>query len=287
MGNSLICSGGCQPGAWPPKAPPSPFSLCILLCLFPLSPTWCSGEIGSVYCRLRSGFPVRRAIVLAACRGAVDSFSWSSGSCSKSYLRCGEEYRAPFHFGLWSCRLVKGLVSCSWKVVVVYCLRVHRGVAAVWWSQVCWFVRVAAVRSQVPAVHGCAPLFLTAALPLFQPSPFYLIWVLMVLGGLLKSLSSQCVEPDCFRISGPVAAVASVCSFRVAFQASCGVNYKPDFGGDCKAVVCIWNSLLLLVLRFIDSDGYKLCGVHRELATPETTREFPPSEATRRTSHFP
>ncbi|KAH0865576.1 hypothetical protein HID58_082787 [Brassica napus] len=111
----------------------------------------------------------------------------------------------------------------------------------------------------------------------------------MVLGGLLKSLSSQCVEvrsrlPDCFRISGPL---ASVCSFRVAFQASCGVNYKPDFGGDCKAVVCIWNSLLLLVLRFIDSDGYKLCGVHRELATPETPREFPASEATRRTSHFP
>lgn len=114
-----------------------------------------------------------RAIVLAACRGAVDSFSWSSGSCSKSYLRCGEEYRAPFHFGLWSCRLVKGPVSCSWKVVVVYSLRVHRGVAAVWWSQVCGFVRAAAVRSQVPAVHGCAPLFLVAALPLFQPSPFY------------------------------------------------------------------------------------------------------------------
>ncbi|KAL0681882.1 hypothetical protein Bca4012_048729 [Brassica carinata] len=31
---------------------------------------------------------------------------------------------------------------------------------------------------------------------------------------------------------------------------------------------------------------YKLCGDHQELATPETSREFPTSEATRRTSLF-
>ncbi|KAF3574329.1 hypothetical protein F2Q69_00062490 [Brassica cretica] len=267
-----------------------------------------SGEIGSVYCRLRSGFPVRRRpSELSSWRRVEVRWTLSRGRLvvvRRVIFVVERSTELPF---ISACGLV---VSCSWKVVVVYCLRVHRSVAAVWWSQVCGFVPVAAVRSQVPAVHGCAPLFLTAALPLFQPSPFYLLaektgtsslywslvspacfwlvsWVLMVLGGLLKSLSSQCVEPDCFRISGPVAAVASVCSFRVAFQASCGVNYKPDLGGDCKAVVCIWNSLLLLVLRFIDSDGYKLCGVHRELATPETTREFPASEATRRTSHFP
>ncbi|CAH8384482.1 unnamed protein product [Eruca vesicaria subsp. sativa] len=30
--------------------------------------------------------------------------------------------------------------------------------------------------------------------------------------------------------------------------------------------------------RLCESDGYKLCGVHRDLATPETTWEVPASE---------
>ncbi|KAH0875205.1 LOW QUALITY PROTEIN: hypothetical protein HID58_072567, partial [Brassica napus] len=38
-----------------------------------------------------------------------------------------------------------------------------------------------------------------------------------------------------------------------------------------------------VLLRFIDRKSYKFGGDHRELATPETSRELPASEATRRT----
>lgn len=52
----------------------------------------------------------------------------------------------------------------------------------------------------------------------------------------------------------------------------CDVAYKPSLGVVCKAlVVSIRNPPLLFALRFIDSDGYKLGGVHWELATTETT----------------
>ncbi|KAF3547704.1 hypothetical protein DY000_02003996 [Brassica cretica] len=49
-------------------------------------------------------------------------------------------------------------------------------------------------------------------------------------------------------------------------------------------MVSIRNSPLFVVWSFRDSDCYKFGGVRWELATPETTREVPASEATRRTS---
>ena len=54
-----------------------------------------------------------------------------------------------------------------------------------------------------------------------------------------------------------MAAVASACSFRVVFQALCGVFTNPTLV-EQGFVVSIWNSFLLLVLRLMDSDGYKL-----------------------------
>lgn len=41
---------------------------------------------------------------------------------------------------------------------------------------------------------------------------------------------------------------------------------------------------LSYVKRFLDDDGFKFGGDHRESATPETTRKYPASEITRRTS---
>ncbi|KAH0939851.1 hypothetical protein HID58_007312, partial [Brassica napus] len=90
----------------------------------------------------------------------------------------------------------------------------------------------------------------------------------------------------CFKLSGSVAAVASACSFRVAFHALCGVNYKPGFGGFARSRGKYLDLPSIARLALHDSEGYMLRGVHRELATPETTQEFPASEATRRTSHF-
>nr|VDC91932.1 unnamed protein product [Brassica rapa] len=93
-------------------------------------------------------------------------------------------------------------------------------------------------------------------------------------------------EARCFKLSGSVAAVASACSFRVAFHALCGVNYKPGFGGFARSRGKYLDLPSIARLALHDSEGYMLRGVHRELATPETTQEFPASEATRRTSHF-
>ncbi|KAF2539105.1 hypothetical protein F2Q68_00020329 [Brassica cretica] len=90
----------------------------------------------------------------------------------------------------------------------------------------------------------------------------------------------------CFKLSGSVAALASACSFRVAFQALCGVNYKPGFGGFARSRGKYLDLPSIARLALHDSDGYKLRGVHWELTTPETTYEFPRSEATRRTSPF-
>ncbi|KAF2597790.1 hypothetical protein F2Q68_00007708 [Brassica cretica] len=69
-------------------------------------------------------------------------------------------------------------------------------------------------------------------------------------GGKLAGL-----QGDVFSNSGSVAAVASACSFRVVFQALCGVFTNPT----------------LVEQGFV-------------LATPEATWEFPASEETRRTS---
>ncbi|KAF2575385.1 hypothetical protein F2Q70_00002356 [Brassica cretica] len=87
-------------------------------------------------------------------------------------------------------------------------------------------------------------------------------------------------------LSGSVAALASACSFRVAFQALCGVNYKPGFGGFARSRGKYLDLPSIARLALHDSDGYKLRGVHWVLTTPETTYEFPRSEATRRTSPF-
>ncbi|CAN7093419.1 unnamed protein product [Brassica rapa subsp. narinosa] len=58
------------------------------------------------------------------------------------------------------------------------------------------------------------------------------------------------------------------------------------FGGIRKVRVLVFETSPMIVLDFIDRESYDRRGVHRELATPETSRELPASEATRRISLF-
>ncbi|KAG5390104.1 hypothetical protein IGI04_031645, partial [Brassica rapa subsp. trilocularis] len=224
------------------------------------------------------------AFGLEACGGVVDSLPVVVVFVvSKRVLRCGEEYRA----------------SLSFRLVV---LSIGQSDS--------FLLREAAVCSLESVVYGCAPLILVAALPLLNHPHFTYqktgtgslyrrlvslvrFWLgqsgLAGVGGSnLKFSSSQCVvvRARCFKLSGSVAAVASACSFRVAFHALCGVNYKPGFGGFARSRGKYLDLPSIARLALHDSEGYKLRGVHRDLATPETTQEFPASEATRRTSHF-
>ncbi|CAN6932086.1 unnamed protein product [Brassica oleracea] len=78
-------------------------------------------------------------------------------------------------------------------------------------------------------------------------------------------------------------AEASAYSIWEEVQASCGASFIPAL----VAFARHWYVLELspsVVLGLIDRESYELCGDHRELATPETSRELPTSEETRRTS---
>ncbi|KAF3485313.1 hypothetical protein F2Q69_00056175 [Brassica cretica] len=59
--------------------------------------------------------------------------------------------------------------------------------------------------------------------------------------------------------SGSVAAVASACSFRVVFQALCGVFTNLTLV-EQGFVVSIWNSVLLLVLRLMVISSWSSSG---------------------------
>ncbi|KAH0869341.1 LOW QUALITY PROTEIN: hypothetical protein HID58_076363, partial [Brassica napus] len=75
-------------------------------------------------------------------------------------------------------------------------------------------------------------------------------------------------------------AEASTYSFWDPVQASCGASFIPAL-----LFARLWYVLELSPSdSFIDRESYELCGDHRELATPETLRELPASEETRRTS---
>ena len=63
----------------------------------------------------------------------------------------------------------------------------------------------------------------------------------------------------CVQNSGSVAAVASACSFRVVFQALCGVFTNLTLV-EQGFVVSIWNSLLLLVLRLMVISSWSSSG---------------------------
>lgn len=56
-----------------------------------------------------------------------------------------------------------------------------------------------------------------------------ILQIIRVLSGLIAT-----VYLDPFLGSGSVAAVASACSFKVVFQALCGVNYNPGFGASSR-----------------------------------------------------
>ncbi|KAL0800423.1 hypothetical protein Bca101_055598 [Brassica carinata] len=64
-----------------------------------------------------------------------------------------------------------------------------------------------------------------------------------------------------------------------SFQMMCNVVYKPGSLG-----VSTGNTPLFFIECLVDCDGYKLCGVHRKLATLEATREISASKKMRRTS---
>ncbi|KAH0858230.1 hypothetical protein HID58_086491 [Brassica napus] len=263
---------------------------------------------------LREGGDPVDAFGLEACGGVVDSLPVVVVFVvSKRVLRFGED-RASLSF-----RLVVLPIGQSDS----FFLRegggnrrrlVHRGVVAVWWLHVCGLARIAAVCSPESVVYGCAPLILVAALPLLNHPHFIyrllllflrphrgfleaqrrplglagvgvaiLSFVIPVRGrsrslglladGLRFGVSS--LSARCFNLSGSVAAVASACSFRVAFQALCGVNYKPGFGGFARSLG-----------KYLDLPSIARLALHDSDATPETTYEFPGSEATRRISPF-
>ncbi|WZZ29293.1 hypothetical protein YC2023_012694 [Brassica napus] len=96
---------------------------------------------------------------------------------------------------------------------------------------------------------------------------------------------------DCFLVRGGgdhpslyrLMAEASAYSIWEEVQALCGASFIPAL----VAFARHWYVLELspsAVLGLIDRESYELCGDHRELATPETSRELPASEETRRTS---
>ena len=65
-------------------------------------------------------------------------------------------------------------------------------------------------------------------------------------------------------------------------------RYQPDFctfrDGNGAVRLLVRVSLIFTLVLDYAGDDYKARGVHRELATPEMTREFPATEATRWTS---
>ncbi|KAG2276499.1 hypothetical protein Bca52824_059054 [Brassica carinata] len=126
--------------------------------------------------------------------------------------------------------------SFSGKVVVI----VAGACIEVWWLHVCGLARVAAACfffSFVP-IAG----FLKRREDRYrEPVP-----EIGFAGSILVGSAGSCRcwgshlkfrHPSAwsFELSGSVAALASACSFRVAFQALCGVNYKPGFGGFARS----------------------------------------------------
>ncbi|WZY94269.1 hypothetical protein YC2023_066598 [Brassica napus] len=87
----------------------------------------------------------------------------------------------------------------------------------------------------------------------------------------------------------PVLGTKLACFLSVRFgDGSTGCLLGLGLGFKRFVVLCTCPDLVAVarpLAYFIDSDGYKLCGFHRELATLETTWKVPASEATRRTSH--
>lgn len=86
-------------------------------------------------------------------------------------------------------------------------------------------------------------------------------------------------HPSLYRLK----AEASAYSIWEEVQASCGASFIPAL----VAFARHWYVLELspsVVLGLIDRESYELCGDHREIATPETSRELLASEKTRRTS---
>ncbi|KAH0862277.1 hypothetical protein HID58_079488 [Brassica napus] len=101
-----------------------------------------------------------------------------------------------------------------------------------------------------------------------------------------ESASRQCSHPGAVVFYGGVAdfLAASAYSFWESVQASCGASFIPALVALARHCYVLELSPLV-ILSFIDRESYELCGDHRELATPETLRELPASEKTRRTSH--
>ncbi|KAH0859841.1 hypothetical protein HID58_088102 [Brassica napus] len=147
---------------------PFPLPLCVLLRLCLLSPTRRdtrrSEKDSAAGSLIREAFGVSVNSLPVVILLAV----------SKSSLRCGEEYRSSLSF--WF--VVLGFVSCSGKAVVVHRLRVHRSVVAVRWLHLCGF--------------GACLLLLSPRFPIEEHLKRREDrWVLPVMGGLLKTLSSQ------------------------------------------------------------------------------------------------
>ncbi|WZZ87540.1 hypothetical protein YC2023_116119 [Brassica napus] len=191
------------------------------------------------------------AFGLEACGGVVDSLPVVVVFVvSKRVLRFGED-RASLSF-----RLVVLPIGQSDS----FFLRegggnrrrlVHRGVVAVWWLHVCGLARIAAVCSPEPA----------SSFP-SSPSRLGLAGVGVAILSFVIPVRGRSRSLGLLADGGSVAAVASACSFRVAFQALCGVNYKPGFGGFARSLGKYLDLPSIARLALHDSDGYKLRGLH-------------------------
>ncbi|WZZ42830.1 LOW QUALITY PROTEIN: hypothetical protein YC2023_039089 [Brassica napus] len=78
-------------------------------------------------------------------------------------------------------------------------------------------------------------------------------------------------------------AIASTCSFGEGFTRRWR-DIQTGFDGTAKPCGKYLDFSPMAVMCFIYRERYKFRGVHWKLATPETSRELPASEATRRTS---
>ncbi|KAF3584183.1 hypothetical protein F2Q69_00026948 [Brassica cretica] len=102
----------------------------------------------------------------------------------------------------------------------------------------------------------------------------------------LVCLIRSALDPSPFTPdSGPLimTAIESTCSFGEGFTRRWR-DIRTGFDGTAKPCGKYLDFSPMAVMCFIYRERYKFRGVHWKLATPETSRELPASEATRRTS---
>ncbi|KAH0891578.1 hypothetical protein HID58_054007, partial [Brassica napus] len=94
-----------------------------------------------------------------------------------------------------------------------------------------------------------------------------------------KAVLGLSFPPRCLLLT----AIASTCSFGEGFTRRWR-DIQTGFDGTAKPCGKYLDFSPMAVMCFIYRERYKFRGVHWKLATPETSRELPASEATRRTS---